>query len=382
MKKVALRVNEAENAEGVENPSTSPGRLNPESEPNYSTIRQAIEEVPIAEILHYDRIPDYMDFPPDSLPLIVATPEGNFCVDGWSAVEMARREGQTHIRCQIDQMHAHNEAELALRKTAHRTAPRGGLPRFPEMIRNVCLNVKILLESDENLKFFLHGGARTGSNFSEDRKNNVCILLAGRLGKEAEKIKVYINYGEYIDNECLGYLITNKASKHFFEKVQPKKRTFKDVLVSKRLSDAEITKQVSEKMKVMFDTFKTDGTIPNIAEENLTPPPDSLQAATPVQQGTPNLTVVRTNQETESEDDSYQDEESTELEMTSDEDEDDIDPGITVEEVEEEVEEMIQDLQEVIDDPDTTIGDLATAIKEHAQSMLRLAARINASIGE
>ena len=79
--------------------STPPGVLNHDQIGRFKTIQENIAELPIKTIQPCPLIPDYRDPTESTLPIVVQSPAGCFCIDGWNFIEESKATGQPTIRC-------------------------------------------------------------------------------------------------------------------------------------------------------------------------------------------------------------------------------------------------------------------------------------------
>jgi hypothetical protein len=106
----------------------------------------------------------------------------------------------------------------------------------------------MLMGSPEPPTVFSHGGARRGVAYTDNKEDNIRVLLAERLGKSKTTINQYLSYSEWLKDEALAVLIEKMMEKDFFEKAQVKKRILVKNLKSAGRSDAEVVATVSERI--------------------------------------------------------------------------------------------------------------------------------------
>jgi len=241
--------------------STPPGVLNHDQIGRFKTIQEDIAELPIKTIQPCPLIPDYRDPTESTLPIVVQSPAGNFCIDGWRLIQQTVEAGLPAIRCSILQMQEHCDKELAVRKVEVRTKPRGGTCLFAELVRNISILAKILMDEMENPIVFSHGGARRGGNFSNNKEDDLRQVLSERLGKNRSTINDYLHFARYLTDEAMDALVAQKASKAFFEKARINKRILIKGLESDGVTFEDITTEVSRKMLEWLGEYQRTGKI-------------------------------------------------------------------------------------------------------------------------
>jgi len=226
-------------------------------EKTFETIARFLEELPIESIEHFGDFPDFATPTDAEHPIIIRTPAGIFCIDGWDLIEAANAEGKINILCEVDALSEHSFEELCLRKGAIRSATRGGKSTYAEMVRNTQILKAVLEASDEDLRVFGHGGPRYGAGFVNNREEDLRHVLAMRLGRDRDTLNAYLNHAEYLDEATLDAFIKEGASKKFFEMVQAQKRRELKVLKEKKIfSYGRITEAISALMMEAFLAFK------------------------------------------------------------------------------------------------------------------------------
>jgi hypothetical protein len=237
----------------------------------YQTIDEKYQELQIDQIEHFLGLPDFVARSRSKFPLVIETPLSMVCIDGWDRIQEARAEGRTHIGCHVEEILEYSEEELCLRKAAVRMVARGGRGTYGEHVRNVKILTEKLLESEEDLVSFRHGGDRRGSDFiSNNRGQNVREVLADRLELSLSSINQMIVHGQFLDEETFNFFAVQGVSKTFFEKAQANKRWKINNLRSQEISDEEITRQISEKMMGWFEEYaKNNKKIKPVWNENV-----------------------------------------------------------------------------------------------------------------
>lgn len=252
--------------------STPPGVLNSDQIGRFKTTQEDIAELPIKSIQPHRLIPDYRDPTESTLPIVVQSPVGNFCIDGWRSIEQAIAEGQPIMRCFVIQIQEHSDTELALRKVEVRTKPRGGTCLFAESVRNTSILAKILMDEIENPIVFSHGGARRGGNFSNNKEDDLRQVLSERLGKSRGTINDYLHFSLHLTDDAKDALVAQKASKAFCEKARVNKRILIKHLESEGLTHEDMKAEVSGKMLEWLDEYQRTGKI--ITDFGETEPPE------------------------------------------------------------------------------------------------------------
>ena len=225
------------------------------------TLAETIEEVDLQQIQPFTVIPDYKDTTTSPYPFVVKTPECCLCIDGQELIDRARSEQKTKIMCYVFYLPGYSEAEVAIRKVANRTLPRGGRCSYAELVRNITQLFRILLESQDNLMVYAHGGDRKGLNFTENKAENVRKVLADRLAKDVGTINSYLNHRRYIDDQTMDRLVNSKETKGFFESAQPNKRLLVKNLTSEGKPEEEIAQQISQEMLNWCEEYHEDNKI-------------------------------------------------------------------------------------------------------------------------
>ena len=239
----------------------APGVLNETQIGRFKTSQEDVAELPVESIQPYLLIPDYRDPTESTLPIVVQSPAGCYCIDGWNFIEQAKAAGQPAIRCYVFHIQDHSETELAIRKVAIRTKPQGGTCSYPELVRNARMLEQIILNEKENPIVFSHGGARRGGSFTNNREDDVREILAERLGKNRSTINKYLNHGEYLSEETMGEILASGAGKKFFEEAQRNKRILIKNMKSDERSEEEIAAETSEQMSFWLEEYQSTGEI-------------------------------------------------------------------------------------------------------------------------
>lgn len=255
--------------------STPPGVLNNPQSERFKTTQEDVAELPVESIQPYPLIPDYRDPTESTLPIVIQSPAGCYCIDGWNFIEQAKTAGQPAIRCYVFHIQEHSETELAIRKVAIRTKPQGGTCSYAELVRNTRLIAKILMDEIENPVVFSHGGSRQGANFTNNKEDDLRQVLSERLGKDRSTINDYLNFGRHLSDDALETLVTANTGKAFFEKVRVNKRILIKNLESDGLASGDITTEVSIKMIEWLGEYQQTGEIRS--DLNEPEPPEEVE---------------------------------------------------------------------------------------------------------
>jgi len=274
--------------------STSPGLLKQTEESNatpYLTKDQTIENLKLADIKQFKGGFSFVDGTEAFLPVIINTPKGNYCIDGYKKIKQARKNGEMEINCNVYKIEEHSEIELMLRTLAGRSKPTAGRARYPELILGVKKATKLLKAKKVNIKSFNHGGARKGADFNDNQENNINVLLSKRLGRSVDTVRKQHKFSQDVDDTTLKTLAkkdkeldgkgsdAKRPSKSFFEKVQTSKNDFIDRLNAeengkdeeKKLSDKDKITLISEKVLEAFDQYSKGSKITAFSGEEEKP---------------------------------------------------------------------------------------------------------------
>lgn len=238
----------------------------------YTTCREDIAELAIADIQPCPIIPDYQTPTLSSLPIVVRTPEACFCIDGWHYIEQAKADGHSTVRCYISEINHHSDTELAIRKAAVRVMPQGGKCSYAELVSNTQRLYRILQGTSEELELFTHGGARRGAGFTDSRENNIRAVLANRLGKSQTTINKYLQHGAGLNDAAMEELVGAGAPKLFFEAVQVPKQTVIVAQQSEQKNPAAIAEATSKEVMQWLAEFQEPETPPATAQTCEQPP--------------------------------------------------------------------------------------------------------------
>jgi hypothetical protein len=342
----------------------------PEPEKNFATQRESIEDLDPGEIQPFQTIPDYLEPTSSLYPIVVKNPTSTICIEGWSKVCQAKEAKQVALTCHIHHVTEISEEELAIRKVAIRVSPQGGIDSYAERVRNVEKLSRLLTESTENLTIFYHGGPRRGSAYTNNREEDIRLILAQRLGKSRATIGKCLNHASHINNDVMQVLVEGKVDKDFFEEVQKVKRKLVDNLTADRKSEEEITRRVSETILRMHQD--------PLEIENLW---DSLIQATSQQN-----TNAAENVETRPEPSNGQEEELEDDDRSQTPDH--LDPwtgnqetlddqSIDDQEIRRRGVEIAERVKEHLENQSLTLHEMAQAIRREIQEMLLLLARVS-----
>lgn len=228
---------------------------------DFTTLSESIEELDIAQLRHFTRIPDYREASRVAHPVIVKTPTGGYCIEGWELVQRAKSEGKMRLTCHIYRIRDHSTIELALRKISIRTLPQGGKEAYAETLHNIRLLTEILSTSQQDPVIFSHGGPGRAGSFTVNTEDNVRTLLSQRLGKSVATVNECLVHAEYANEEALQKLIELEAEEGFFKEAQKRKRFLIKNLRHERWKDEEIAARISREMIWMFEEYQTKGRI-------------------------------------------------------------------------------------------------------------------------
>ncbi|WP_319408725.1 hypothetical protein [uncultured Desulfosarcina sp.] len=232
----------------------------------YSTCREDIAELAIADIQSCPIIPDFKTPTLSSHPIVVRTQEACFCIDGWHYIEQAKADGRSTVRCYISEINHHSDTELAIRKAAVRVMPQGGTCKYSELVRNACQLYRILHGTSDDLVLFTHGGARRGAGFTDSRDNNIRVVLANRLGKSPTTINKYLQHGDRLDDAAMESLVDAGATKTFFEAIQAKKQIAIAIRQSEQKDPAAIAESISNEVMQWLAEFQKPETPPMLEQ--------------------------------------------------------------------------------------------------------------------
>ena len=266
---------------------TPGGLIVAEEVSRYRTVDEKYQELQIGQIEHFLGLPDFVARSRSNFPLIIETSLSMVCIDGWDRIEEARAEGRTHIGCLVEQVLEYSEKELCLRKAAVRMVARGGRGTYGEHVRNVKILTRKLLESEEPLVSFRHGGDRRGLDFvSNNRGENVREVLAERLELSLSSINQMIAHAVFLDDHTIDFFAVQGVSKDFFEKAQRNKNLKAKDMKSRRASDREIEIEISKNARDWYEEYVRERNITEVtrAEETITENTVSEPVESPIAQ--------------------------------------------------------------------------------------------------
>jgi hypothetical protein len=225
----------------------------------YRSLCSMTEEVEIGKLEHFESIPDYIMPTSAENPIVVKTPKGFFCIDGWNLVKKARENGIDSIMADIDLMKGHSDDELCFRKLAARAKSRpstlGGKATYMELCRNTREMSERLLKSNEDLRVFSHGGNRRLMGFTDDPTRDVKYILSLRQGKDRNTINDHLRHSLYLSPEMIQFFNEKRVKEDFFNKVQDRKDEAIVRMKEDGRSSKEITGQVSEMMRAEYESY-------------------------------------------------------------------------------------------------------------------------------
>jgi hypothetical protein len=155
----------------------------------------------------------------------------------------------------VVQIARHSDIEVAIRKAANRTKPRGGKCFYPESVRDTRRLFELIQGSSEDLVVFCHGGDRRGPEFKDHQENSIKFILARRLGLSTTTINKRFQHGEHLDEKALEILIDAGAPKRFFEDIQPLKQAQIISLTAAGNNKEAITKTISAMVVGWWNEF-------------------------------------------------------------------------------------------------------------------------------
>jgi hypothetical protein len=241
------------NTESVEQGQVSPRDSQKDVNPlKYAMLGYKTAKVKVEDIQHFELIPDYATPTAATIPIVVVSPDGVFCLDGWDMVAEAKKKNRKSIPCEVEIMAEYSDQELCLRKTAIRTITRGGHAAYIELCRDSAITFELLKASREDLMFFSHGGRRVKDDL-KDNKIDAMHILAVRLGRDRDTIGKHLSHVEWLSPAAMQVLIEQNAGKRFFEKAKTKKENLLRELEADGKSSEEIIEQVST---LMLDEWK------------------------------------------------------------------------------------------------------------------------------
>jgi len=137
--------------------------------------------------------------------------------------------------------------------------PPGGLSRYPEIIRNISICKKLMLESGENFYQFSYGGARRGIVFTQNKQEDIALIIANQTGRDRDQVVRYLTDAEYISPSSFDALVKDtSAGKGFFDVIRKYKKDYLDELIGGKKTEAEIEQLYSEKILFALTEFKVD----------------------------------------------------------------------------------------------------------------------------
>jgi len=180
-------VSEPSTGETAEESQTSLGGLPKQNEPAKYRNAWTTAEVEVDQIQPYPLIKNFFKPTESDRASLARTPLGFFVLDGEDLVDQARLQGLTSIIADVDHMDAHSDEELCIRKMVLRLKTRGGSP-YMEVARNSRDILQRLLNSNEDLKLFSHGGRRDHESLSGNPKDDAAEVLARRIRKDRDTV--------------------------------------------------------------------------------------------------------------------------------------------------------------------------------------------------
>lgn len=335
--------------------------VEPVTESPYRTISRNTREIDISEFQPCEDIPDYKKTTSAEWPIAVQTPEGFFLLDGAEIIEQARLAGEQTIICEIDEKENHSIQDIAISKTAVREKTRGGEAAYMETARNIELLIPMFMSSMESPVIYAHGGNREGNEFTDNREDDVILLIAQRLGKDKKVINLYRNHIEFLAPGAIQFFIDEEVGKDFFVKAQSKKRNLINELKEKRASKRDKVRKVS---KLMLDLYK-EYVQKKEAKKKVSKTEPESPATVPAEA---NETVLDDTEEVVT-DDSDSDSSDTEVEP---------DEPPSLERVKSGTLQVATRLTEVVGKPESSIEELAKCLHDELLRITRLLNQLKA----
>ena len=276
----------------------SPGVLTGQNESsNYRNIAWTTEEVAIDQFFHFTLIPDYYLPTEADRPVVAKTPNGYFCIDGWDLIEIARAKGSTAIVADVDNIQEHSDEELCLRKIALRFNTRGSAT-YAEIIRNSRDIYLMLINTNEDLKVFSHGGRRDRDRLAGNKEEDAVEIISRRIRKDRDTINKQLLHSRYLSDAAIRFFIEKQAPKKFFENIQIKRRILEKNLIGEKRSSTEITEAISSLMITAFEKLLADR---EAGKSGITPEPAASQISDEIQSSTAeeNSTICDSDNENE-----------------------------------------------------------------------------------
>ena len=220
----------------------------------YAMLGYKTVKVKIEDIQHFELIPDYSLPTTAVMPIVVVSPKGTFCIEGWDIVAEAQDKKCSSIPCEVEIMAEHFDQELCLRKAAIRAITRGGDAAYMEICRNTAITLEQLRASSENLVFFSHGGRRVKDDLKDDQIDALHIL-AVRLGRDRDTISGHLSHVEWLSQAAMQVFIEQDAGKRFFDKTKTIKKNLLRELERDGKSPEEIFELISALMLKEWKKF-------------------------------------------------------------------------------------------------------------------------------
>jgi hypothetical protein len=197
-------------------------------------------DVPISKIQPFHAIPDFYCLYSLPYPVVIYKGEIFYIIGGATKVQGV--SGQLEpIRCIEIVVEDNSDESIALEKIALFVRPMGGKASYAEVV-NAVSGLVSFIKNQPGISFNDGwGGQRRGEDFKA--AETLPKVLSERLKKSTDTTYRYVYYGKFLSTECLAELAKNKASRDFFDKIQPKKTKLVDSL--KNMTEAEISIKVS-----------------------------------------------------------------------------------------------------------------------------------------
>lgn len=241
----------------VQNINSDKSDLKNEIIKEYKNLDLKIEVIDLINIEHYIDVPDYQEATSIDKPLIMESGGKFSCVEGWSIIEAANTDSKSTIECRIYHVQNHFDIMMALKKTTIRSLTEGGFASYSEMVRNISICIRKLLNESDQLCKYTHGGDHKSAEFKNDEYINVKEILKLIYSKRAKStLDNYVTHGEHLSITVMNYFVDQEATAEFYAAFQPHKTDYVKRLQEQNKTLMEIQDKVSEKAKEKFAEFK------------------------------------------------------------------------------------------------------------------------------
>jgi hypothetical protein len=256
---------------------TPPGDLITDLSKKLSYKEQAFIDLPISKIMHFEMIQDFKIPTRSSCPIVTIYKDSghSHCVDGWNLVQEAEKKGEDTIRCHVFYMDSFYAPAVVVFKASMRSMPIGGICSHAEMIQNVRICFQSIRGANEIPKASGHGGDRKTPEFGNKMEQRIIELLIEHLGKTRKKILEYINHGDGLSDETLEFLVEKQTGRKFSEEVQKNKSNVIERLKQKGLTQEEIFKEISARMREWYEEYEKTGEVESELNKPKLPPEET-----------------------------------------------------------------------------------------------------------